>query len=145
MKKIKKLLTVLMTMIMVFSMGTTAFAAGPEEQTNPEIPIDICPSYYNPSSISFSGSYMDVSRWYDGSYMAAEITASSSVSSNLTVYITAHITGYGDVNWDVKTDGVMHKQDWIYLGTTTGRYVYFEYSCSDPNATISLHNTTYSW
>lgn len=102
-------------------------------------------AYYDPESFTFWNTNTGSQRWYDGGHMAAEITASSD-TPGLTMQVTAHIIGKGDVSWNVKVDGNMHKQDWISFGTSSGRNVYFTYSCSqNPNARITVHNKSYSW
>lgn len=125
---LKKSLALLIAVTMIVAVPITSFAA-----------------YYDPESFTFWKSNRGDQRWYDGGHMAAEITASSD-TSGLTMQVTANIVDKGAVTWNVKVDGKMHKKDWISLGTSYGRNVYFTYSClQNPNAKITVHNKSYSW
>ncbi len=151
---LKKSMATLTAIAMMAVTPITSFAAEPTGNENAVIEnegenggnSEITPfAYYDPASFTFWGSNRGSQRWYDGGHMAAEITASSD-TPGLTMQVTAHIVGKGDVTWNVKVDGKMHKKDWISLGTSSGRNVYFTYSCSqNPSAKITVHNKSYSW
>lgn len=147
---LKKSIAALMAIFTMFAIPLTSYAA--EQTTNintTEVSTSnsaIAPcAYYDPPSFTFWDYNRGEQHWYDGGHMAAEITASSN-TPGLTMQVTAHIVGKGSVNWTVKVDGKMHKKDWIGFGTSSGRNVYFTYSCSqNPNAKITVHNKSYSW
>ncbi len=151
---LKKSMVTLTAIAMMAVTPITSFAAEKTENENAVIEnkgennsnYDIAPfAYYDPASFTFWGSNTGSQRWYDGGHMAAEITASSD-TPGLTMQVTAHIIGKGDFTWNVRVDGKMHKKNWISLGTSSGRNVYFTYSCSqNPNARITVHNKSYSW
>lgn len=102
-------------------------------------------SYYDPESFTFNERNVGNTRWYDNGHMAAEIQASSDITG-LKMHVVAHIVGKGSVSWDVPVDGKVHKKDWISLGTSSGRNVYFEYTCAqNTSARITVHNKSYSW
>lgn len=150
MKKLtSKIFAVLFAITLLLGNSLPAFAMEKSEATNKERITTsssvIRRAYYDPSTFSFHGRNVGNVRWYDGGHMAAEITASSDVSG-LTMQVTAHIIGYKSVSWNVKVDGKTHKKDWIGFNTSSGRNVYFEYSCvQNPNAKITVHNKSYSW
>lgn len=151
---IKKVTATLSALVLMSTMSVSAFAAeNPTTDYNTGVAIEtmsnedgIAPcSYYDPESFTFSNRNVGNTRWYDGGHMAAEITASSP-TTGLKMQVTAHIIGKGAVTWDVPVDGKMHKKDWISLGTSSGRNVYFEYSCDQNTAArITVHNKSYSW
>lgn len=148
-KLTSKVLAVLFTIMLLFGSSYPVFAMETIKATNEEKITDsssvIRRAYYDPSTFSFHSRNVGNTRWYDGGHMAAEITASSDVSG-LTMQVTAHIVGYKSVTWNVKVDGKMHKKDWISFNTSSGRNVYFEYSCvQNPSAKITVHNKSYSW
>lgn len=154
---IKKLMATLSALTLMTTMSVTAFAAEDTKTSSNDVAVEamaagngsgysIAPfSYYDPDSFTFSNRNVGNTRWYDGGHMAAEITASSE-TTGLKIHVTAHIIGKGSVSWDVPVDGRMHKKDWISLGTSSGRNVYFEYSCDQNTAaSITVHNKSYSW
>lgn len=154
-KSMAALMATLMAVSMMFVLPVTSYAAEPTENDSAVIEVAevtndensaIAPcAYYDPASFTFWNSNTGSQRWYDGGHMAAEITASSD-TPGLTMQVTAHIIGKGSVTWNVKVDGKMHKKDWISFGTSSGRNVYFTYSCTqNPEARITVHNKSYSW
>lgn len=157
-KTITKVLAALFACALMVITPISAFAAENDEvtatnamsavsiidETNPGSEIAPC-SYYDPVSFTFNSRNVGNTRWYDNGHMAAEITASSDISG-LTMQVTAHIIGYKSITWDVPVDGKTHKKDWISLGTSSGRNVYFEYTCvQNTAARITVHNKSYSW
>lgn len=148
----KKFTKIMISLLMAFSMIVTPMMpvhasdlTGKEPQNIENTSNVIRRSYYDPNTFSFTESNTGNVKWYSGGHMACEITTSSDYDG-LKMHMTAVIIGKGSVSWDVPVDGKMHKKDWISLGTSSGRNVYFIYSCAqNPNARITVHNKSYSW
>lgn len=154
---IKKAITALSAFALILTMSVPAFAAELPKEVKTDVAVEertssnkdnsgiTTYSYYDPESFTFNNRNVGNTRWYDNGHMAAEITASSDITG-LTMQVTAHIVGQGSVSWNVPVDGKTHKKDWISLGTSAGRNVYFEYTCvQNTSARITVHNKSYSW
>lgn len=101
-------------------------------------------AYYDPSVISFRGSFNGTSNYYDGNYMAFEATATSSDGASKEIIITVYIESTGTTHrYKTYTDGVARKADYIPVGS--GSRAIISASCADSSVTINLDLKMYSW
>lgn len=122
-KSIKKVGTLLLVVVMVLSMYTTAFAA-----------------YVSSGGISFSSSKTTGRYSLDGHYMAYEYTITNSNSPYIN--IETYVDGVRIDSRNVSGSG---KADWLDMKSSNGHTVQFKLSTasSGQSATVSLN--AYSW
>lgn len=101
-------------------------------------------AYYDPSAISFIGTYRGTANYYDGNYMAFEATATASDGISRELIITVYIASTNTTKqYKTYTDGITRKANNISIGN--GSDVVISASCSDSSVTINLDLKMYSW
>ncbi len=101
-------------------------------------------AYYDPSSVSFRGTYNGTSNYYDGNYMAFESTATASDGKSHELIISIYIVSTNTTKqYRIYTDGKMRKADHIPIGN--GSSAVIRATCSDSSVTVKLDLKMYSW
>lgn len=100
-------------------------------------------AYYHPNTLTFTGTAYSGPRYYDGTYMAMELVATSAdgVSRAINVTLTIQSTGVTK-HYTIYTDGVRRKMDYIYIDGGSSAQIAFS-NTSGVNATVDI--ITYSW
>ena len=135
-KALLKTSLVLVAVLMVFSSIPVMAATGGE--------VAPC-AYYMPGPLVFSDS-TQYTRSYDGKYMGVEVTPTSSTGNNENLVVSVYVDKTKTTHkYTIKTNGKMHKMDYIPLGNDGGSSVCIELSCSNLNAQITATVVSYSW
>lgn len=101
-------------------------------------------AYYDPIPVSFYGSITSGARYYDGDYMAVEVTATAADGVSRELIIQVYV-GYTNTTHTYRTytDGVTRKAD--YIPIAGGSDAIIRASCSDSSVLITMDTTMYSW
>ena len=103
--------------------------------------------YADPGPFTFSESEIGSTRYYDGDYMAMEVTGTSTagvIPIHIDLYVYNTSTHHDCTIW---SNGEFNKFDWISLGTTGGssadNYYYVDSEYTGYSHTVDIK--TYSW
>ena len=102
-------------------------------------------SYYSPSSFSFTGTSSQYIKQYSGTFMAIEVSATSSSGSSNLVTMTVYIASRNVTKtYTFYSNGSKNKFDYIFLGLSGSSSVSIGFSCNSSD-TINVSLTAYSW
>lgn len=101
-------------------------------------------AYFDPSPVSFYGTFSSMAKHYDGDYMAVEVnaTAEDGVSRELIIEILVNTTGKVH-RYRTYTDGITRKAD--YIPIDGGSQAVIMATCSDSSVKITMDTVMYSW
>ena len=101
-------------------------------------------AYFDPSPVSFYGTFSSMAKHYDGDYMALEVnaTAEDGVSRELIIEILVNTTGKVH-RYRTYTDGITRKAD--YIPIDGGSQAVIMATCSDSSVKITMDTVMYSW
>lgn len=122
-KSIKKLMTLFLVAIMLFSMSMTALAA-----------------YAGPFKTTFTNSTQTGRYSMDGKNLAYEYNITNSNSPHVT--ITTYVDG---VSVDTRNVSGAGKADWLDMKSYGNHNVFFVYSTASPGQSATVTLKTYSW
>lgn len=133
---LKKSMSLIVGIIMMFSLITI-----PTQVRANEVSTF---AYYDPSPASFYGSMSSGSRYFDGDYMAVEITATAEDGISRELIIQVYV-GYTNTTHTYRTytDGVTRKADYIPIEGGSDAIIIAR--CSDSSVKITIDTKMYSW
>ena len=101
-------------------------------------------AYYDPSAVSFYGTYISGSRHYDGDYMAVEVNATAEDGISRELIIEVYVEYTNTIHrFRTYTDGVTRKAD--YIPISGGSDAIIMATCSDSSVRITMDTKMYSW
>lgn len=101
-------------------------------------------AYYDPSAVSFYGTFSSMGKHYDGDYMAVEVTATAEDGISRELIIEVYVAYTNTIHrFRTYTDGVTRKADYIPIagGSDAG----ITARCSDSSVRINMDLKMYSW
>ena len=102
-------------------------------------------TYYDPGTFTFKKN-TQITKKYDGTFMAIEAKATSSSGTADTITISVYIVPRNVTKtYTIKTDGKTSKFDYIYLGLSQTADVRINISCSNSSSNITMSLVSYSW
>lgn len=101
-------------------------------------------AYYDPSAVSFYGTYISGSRHYDGDYMAVEVTATAEDGISRELIVEVYVEYTSTIHrFRTYTDGITRKAD--YIPISGGSDAVITVTCSDSSVRVTMDTKMYSW
>lgn len=136
-KALLKILSIMSVVVMSFSFNSV------NASTNGGISTY---SYYGGTTATFYGSKQFANRYYEGTFMAVEATATASDNQSHKVTLKVNIINRNTVKtYTLYTNGQKKKFDYIGLGLSGGSSVIISCTCDNPSVAATIDLTTYSW
>jgi len=104
-------------------------------------------SYWNPGPFTFQGDHNGATNYYDGQWMAVEISATSTAGA-IPIYIDLFVQRTSQHHtFTIWADGTTGKFDWISLGSAGGSAAncYYYVDSQYASATNTVDVKSYSW
>ena len=101
-------------------------------------------AYYDPSSVSFYGTFSSMGKHYDGDYMAVEVNATAEDGISRELIIEVYVEYTNTIHrYRTYTDGITRKAD--YIPIEGGSDAIIIATCSDSSVKITMDLKMYSW
>ena len=104
-------------------------------------------SYWNPSPFTIQGSFNGDTKYYDGDWMAVEVSATSTAGA-IPIYIDLYVYRTSQHHtFTIWANGQTGKFDWISLGSAGGSSAdcYYYVDSQYASATNTVDIKSYSW
>ena len=104
-------------------------------------------SYWDPSPFTFKGNHSGTTHYYDGDWMAVEVSATSTAGA-IAIYIDLFVRRTSQHHtFTIWANGQTGKFDWISLGSAGGSAAncYYYVDSQYANATNTVDIKSYSW